>query len=147
VSVKVELAKIGPTNSEPDRALLPVQLPLAVHELADELVHSRLTPPPAKTLFAFEVSVSAGAEAAGGGLVIATVTALEMLPALPRQASSKTAAACKGPTVSEPLVALDPDQPPLASQLLAPELVQLSVTVEPLATVCALAVRVSVGAV
>jgi hypothetical protein len=147
VSVKVELAKIGATNSEPARALLPVQLPLAVQELADVLAQTRLTPPPARTLLVFDVNVSAGADVAGGGLEIATVTALEMLPALPRQASSKTAAACKGPTVSEPLVALDPDQPPLASQPLAPELAQLSITVEPLATVCELAVSVSVSPV
>jgi hypothetical protein len=77
---------------------------------------------------AVRVSVAGcGAVHVGGGAATCTVTLRAVEPPLPVQVSVNVLVACRLKTPALPYVALDPDHPPLATQLCARDALQLSV--------------------
>jgi hypothetical protein len=79
---------------------------------------------------------------------VPTVTVIESLPdpPVPVHVSVNVDVAVRGPTDAVPLTALVPLQDPLAVQLVALVVLQVSVEEPPLATLVGLAVSVTVGA-
>lgn len=109
-SAKVLLADNGPTCCDPDVALPPLQAPEAVQAVAPVDVQVTVAEPPAVTLAGL-----AAIDTVGRGATVIAVLALSEPPE-PVQVNAKDVLAEKGPTLCEPLVALLPDQPPLAEQ-------------------------------
>jgi hypothetical protein len=116
----------------PEVALLPVQPPEAVQEVAsvDDHVRFAAAPEAIDVLSADSVSVGGVAEAP----CIVTVALRETAPLEPVHESEKLVADVSAEVTYVPLVACDPDQPPLAVQELTLVAVQLSWAVEPEAT-------------
>ena len=107
--------------SDPDVALLPAQAPEAVQPVALLAFHVNVERPPAVTEVGLAEKFRVGAASR------LTVAERDVEPPLPVQASVKVAAALIGPTLWLPFTDLLPDQPPLAVQLVALLVVQLSV--------------------
>jgi hypothetical protein len=76
---KVELALRGPTDCDPDTALLPAHAPFAVHPVALVADQFKVTLEPLATELLLEVSVTTGAGAT------ATVTESAWVPPAPVQ--------------------------------------------------------------
>jgi hypothetical protein len=130
---------------EPLVALLPVQPPLAVHELA--LVEDQVSTavPPDCTEAGLADSETVGA-AAWLALVTATATVLLIEPPVPVQASAKFVAAERALVALEPDTPSVPLQPPDAVQLLALAADHVSVVLDPDVTDVGEAENVRVGA-
>ena len=106
--------------------LVPVQAPLAVHEVAPVLLHVRIDKPPTATDVAL-----ADNDTAGGAPLTVTAIVLDALPPAPEQDKIKLASAVIELITALPEVAFAPLQLPLAVQLVVSVLDQVSV-VEPL---------------
>jgi hypothetical protein len=128
----------GETLSEPLVARVPLQPPLAVQLVALALDQVSVLDCPAVIDVGSAVSVTVGA-----GTTVTVVESVEVPPD-PVQAS-RYVVVLVGDTVCEPLVARAPAQPPLAVQLVALVLVQVSVLDCPDAMDVGLAVKVMVG--
>lgn len=107
-------------------ALVPVQAPLAVHEVAPVLLHVSTDTPPIATDVAL-----ADSDTVGGAPLTVTATVLDAVPPAPEQDKIKFASAVIEPITTLPEVAFAPLQLPLAVQLVVSVLDQVSV-VEPL---------------
>jgi hypothetical protein len=114
-SVKVLMLESGPVDCEPLIALEPDQAPEAVQldASADDQLSIEACPSVTEVGFALNVTVGAG----GGAAVTVTVVFAEALPPVPVQESVNVVLALNVPVLCEPLVALEPDQPPEAVQL------------------------------
>ena len=131
----------APVLCVPLVALLPLQPPVAVHEVALVELHVSVELPPLATEVGFAVSVTVGVP----GTVTVVVAAL-LTPLAPTQVKEYTVVAVRAPVLCVPLVALLPLQPPVAVHEVA--LVELHVSVElpPLAITDGFAINVTVGA-
>lgn len=96
---------------------------------------------PALTLAGFAVRLSVGA-----GAVTATATSREIVPPGPVQLSPKVVPVVSAALLSLPVVAWEPDQPPVAVQAVAPLLLHCNWVVAPRVTLAGEADRVSDGA-
>jgi len=125
-------------DCEPPSALLPLQPPDALQEVALVLDQASVEEVPDFTLLGVAVSVTIGA-------LPATVTVADCVAGAPAplQVSSYSVVFVSGPVDQVPLVALAPDQPPEALQAVAPTDVQVSVELPPLLTVVGAAVSVT----
>jgi hypothetical protein len=123
-------------------ALVPLQPPEAVHEVALVLLHVRVDAPPDATLVGFAVNFTVGA---GGITVTVAAAAAGVVPLAPEQVSVKLAVAVSAPVVVLPLVALVPLQPPEAVHTVALALLHVSVDALPDATLVGFAVSFTVG--
>jgi hypothetical protein len=140
--VKVPVLVNGPVDCEPPVALAPDHAPEAVQLVAsvDDQLSVELAPLAMVCGVAEIVTVGAGA-------FTVTVADCEALPPVPVQLRVKVLVIVSAPVDSEPPVALAPDHAPEAVQLVASVDDQVSVELAPLATVCGLAVIVTVGGV
>jgi hypothetical protein len=105
--------------------LLPDQPPAAEHEVAFVELQVSVDALPEATDVGLAVS-----DTVGGGFTV-TVTFCESEPPAPEHASVNVLVDASAAEVSLPLVAFAPDHPPEAVQLVALELVQVSVVVAP----------------
>jgi hypothetical protein len=140
LSVKVLVTVKAPVDSEPLVALAPDHAPEAAQPVAsvDDQVSVALAP--LATVCGLVEIVTVGV-----GALTVTVADCEALPPTPVQLSVKVLVLVNGPVDCEPLVVLAPDHPPEAVQPVASVDDQLSVALAPLATVCGVAVIVTVG--
>ncbi|MGB7737711.1 MAG: hypothetical protein WBM03_01255 [Steroidobacteraceae bacterium] len=136
------MADKTPVVSEPLVAREPLQPPLAVHEVALEDAQVSAEVAPAEMLAGLADIDTDG----GGGAATLTVTALESVPPAPVHASSKVVVADKAPVVSEPFVAREPLQPPLAVHAVALADDHVNVEVAPATIPVRLAESVTTGA-
>jgi hypothetical protein len=125
---------------EPDVALLPDHEPDAVQAVAFVLLHVNVDAAPDATLVGDAPSVTVGA-----GNIDTDVLRVTDPPA-PVHVSENVVFAFSAPVLWLPDVALLPDQPPDAVQLLALVVLHVSVDAEPAATLAGDADNVSVGA-
>jgi hypothetical protein len=136
------------TFCEPEVALLPLQPPEAVQEVAFVELHVSVELPPLDTLVGFALIVTVGAPGGGGGPGGCTVTVTSWLtePPDPVQVSEKVAVAFSTPVLAVPAVGLAPDHAPEAVQLVAPVLDQEREPLEPASSDVGVAAKVNVGA-
>ena len=144
--MKLLLAVSAPVDWLPGVALVPDQPPEAVQEVA--LVEDQVSveAPPLVTEVGLAVSDTVGTGGGGGGAVTMTVADVPALPPAPVQVRVKLPFAVSAPVDWLPEVALVPDQPPEAVQLVALVEDQVSVELAPLAIICGLALSITVGA-
>jgi hypothetical protein len=137
----VASAVSGPVDCDPLVGLAPLQLPLAVQEVAlvADQVSVELLPDVMALGPALRVTVGAGVETV-------TVAVCAALPPGPVQVSVKDWSLVKLPVEAEPLVGSLPLQPPEAVQEVAFVEVQLKVAPLPLVTVLGFAEIFTVGA-
>lgn len=128
-------------DSEPALARLPLQPPDAVQVVALVLLQVSCVAPPLMRLAGLAVSVTVGA-----GVVTVTVAEPVVVPPGPEQASENVVLPLRTALWALPLVALEPLQPPVALQVVALALLQVSWVVPPLSRLVGLAVSVTVGA-
>jgi hypothetical protein len=121
-------------------ALVPLQLPDAVQEVAFVELHVSVEEPPLAIEVGFAVNVTVGA-----GTTVTVAMAALLLPPAPVQVNEKDAVAVSAEVLCVPLMVLAPLQPPEAVHVAA--LVELHVNVDaaPLATEVGFAVNVAVG--
>lgn len=119
---KVVCALSGPTTSEPEVLRLPDQPPLAVQLLALLELQLMVVLPPAFTSVLLALRFTSGA----GPELTETLDVRLMLPPGPVQVSWKLLFEFRGPVLWLPVVDRLPDQPPLAWQLVALLLDQVS---------------------
>jgi hypothetical protein len=124
-SVKVLAAASAPEVSLPFTAFAPDHAPLAAQLVALVVVQDSEVVWPATTDVGVAVSVRVGV-----GLTV-TDTPCKADPPAPVQDSVKDVVDCNAAVASEPDVALLPDHPPPAVQLVALVLLQVSVEVAP----------------
>jgi hypothetical protein len=121
----------------PDVALVPLQPPEAVQEVAFVEDHVIVERAPLATVVGFAEIVTVGAAGGGGGGgggvedVTVTVAERAVLPPDPVQVRVYIDVAVKGPTVWLPVVALFPDQAPVPAHEVALADVQLRTDVPP----------------
>jgi hypothetical protein len=142
LSVKVLSLVSAPVDWLPLVDLLPDHAPEAVQPVAFAVLHARVA------LFPLVIDVGLTEKeivGAGAAAPTSTVTEADTLPPAPRQLSAKVVSFVSVPVDCEPLIALLPDQPPEAVQLLAFALLQLRVELAPYAMEIGLAVSVNVG--
>jgi hypothetical protein len=145
VKVYVLVAVSGPTAWLPFTALKPDQAPPALQVVASVDIQVRVEEP----LYAIDAGLALSETVGvggGGGASTVTVTDWPALPPAPLQTRVNVVVAAKGPTASLPDVALRPDQPSKASQLVAPVDDQLSVVPSLRPTLVGLAINETVGA-
>jgi hypothetical protein len=118
------LAVTGPVDCEPDTFLLPVHAPEAVQAVAFMLVQVRLDEAPELTVGGMACSTTCGGEEV-------TVTVVDWVadPPGPVQVNTYSVLLDSLPVTQVPLVAIDPCQPPLPTQSVAPVVCQVSVEV------------------
>lgn len=143
VSVNVVVAVSPERVSEPLVGFAPLQPPLAVQVVAFAAVQLNVLAPPLLTVVGAAVSVIDGAGAASTVML----TDCAAVPPAPVQVNMKVVFAVNPERVSDPLIAFEPLQPPLAVQLVVFWALHDSVVEPPYATVVGVAVRVTVGAV
>jgi hypothetical protein len=121
-------------------ALVPVQPPVAVQDVALVEFHVSMEAPPLATDVGFAVSVAVAA-----GMTVTVVVATLLAPFAPLQLKEYTVDVARAPVLWLPLVAWVPVQPPVAVQDVA--LVELHVSMEapPLATAVGFAISVTVA--
>jgi hypothetical protein len=121
-------------------ALVPLQFPEAVHEVALVELHVSVEAPPLATEVGFAVSVTVAVPG-----TVTVVLAPLLTPLAPMQVKEYTVVAVRAPVLWLPLVAFVPLQPPEAVHEVA--LVELHVSAEavPLVTEVGFAVSVTVG--
>jgi hypothetical protein len=122
-------------------ALVPLQPPVAVHEVALVELHVSVEVPPLATDIGFAASVTVGVP---GTVTVAVATPL--VPPAPVQVNENEFVAVSAAVPCVPLVALVPLQPPEAAQEVAVVELHASVDVPPLATEVGFAANVTVGA-
>ncbi len=143
LKLNILLAAVSaPLLTVPEVARLPDHAPLAVQPVApvEDQVSAEL--PPLATLVGFAPNVTVGATGA------ATETVADALPdpPAPSQVSVNTLlAAVSGPELADPEVPLGPLQAPEAVQVVASELVQVSVELSPVTIESGLADRVTLA--
>ena len=125
-------------DCEPLSPLEPLQPPDAVQAVALLLDHVRVEEAPEFTLLGDALRVTIGA-------LLETVTVADCVagPPAPSQVSSNSVVLVRVPVDIVPLVGTLPCQPPDALQALAPEEVQVSIELLPLATVVGEALNVT----
>jgi hypothetical protein len=128
-------------DCDPLVALLPLQAPDAVHEVALLADHERVELLPLEIVLGFALKLTVGARE-----VTVTVADCSALPPAPVQVRVYVAFAVSAPVDCEPLVAWLPDQPPDAVQEVACVVDQLKVELSPLTMELGLAARLTVGA-
>ena len=116
VNAKAEFAVRAPVVAVPDGALVPLQLPDAVQDVA--LVDDQVRTPedPDMTDDGVTVSVTVGASGAGGGCVTLARTVCPAEPPAPEQLKEYEVEAESVPVDSVPAKLLEPLQPPDATQ-------------------------------
>jgi hypothetical protein len=124
----------APVDAEPLIALVPVQAPEALHEVALVAVQLNVEALPLATVLGLAVKLTVGA-----GAETETVALWVALPPAPVQVIAKVLSAVSAPLDWEPLVALLPDQPPDAVQAVALTDDHVKIELAPLATVLGLA--------
>jgi hypothetical protein len=122
-------------------ALVPLQPPEAVQEVALVELHVSVEAPPLATEVGFAVNVTVGA---GTTLTLAVATLL--VPPAPAQVNEYEPAIVRDPVLCVPLVGSVPLQLPEAAHEVALVEVHVSVEAPPLATDVGFAVSVTVGA-
>ncbi len=139
VSVYVVVA-FGVTVANPPVASVPLHPPLAVQEVAFVLDQLKVEPLPKITVVGLAVNVTVGA----GAFKVTVVDAFPVAP-FPLQVNVYVVVAA-GVTVTDPLVASEPLQPPDAVQAVAFVLDHVNVEPAPAATLVGFAVNVTVTA-
>lgn len=133
------LAVSGPVDWDPDNGFCPDHAPDAVHEVALVDDHVNVAAPPLATFVGSALNAIVGAGGGAGVLCTKTVTDRDPVPPGPLQESENVLLAVSGPVVSEPAVALTPDQAPDARHVVASFAVQVSVAAAPLGMLTGLA--------
>src|SRR5262245_39184246 len=141
VRVKLLVALSAPVDWLPEVALVPDQSPEAVQEVALVEDQASVEDAPLVTDVGFVVSDTVGSVDA----VAVTLADTLALPPAPVQVRGKSVLALSAPLDWLPEVALVPDQPPEAVQLLALVEDQVSVEAPPLRTDVGFAVNDTVG--
>jgi hypothetical protein len=131
----------APVECDPLVALLPLQAPEAVQEVALVEDHDSVELPPLAMVLGLALKLTVGARG-----VTVTVADCSALPPAPVQVSLYVAFAVSAPVDCEPLVAWLPDQPPDAVQEVACVVDQLKVELSPLTIELGFAARLTVGA-
>ncbi len=130
-------------------ASVPLQPPLAEHEVAFVELHVRVDDPPLATDVGAALKDTVGTGVAGGVVVVATVTVARAgaltPPDDPVQVSEYDALAVNAPVLWVPLAASGPVQSPEAVQPVAFVELHVSVDEPPLVTDVGSAVKVTVG--
>jgi hypothetical protein len=132
---------IAPVDFEPAVATEPLQPPDAVHAVALVDDHVKVELPPLDTLVGLALMVTLG-----GVEDTVTVAAWVAVPPAPVQVSMYLVVAVSAAVAREPLVPIEPLQPPDAVQALSLLDDQVNMEVAPLLTVLGFAVRVTAGA-
>lgn len=114
VNVYVVFALSAPVDDEPLRGLDPVHPPLAVQAVALVDDQARVDAAPLFTVAGLAARLTAGTAAP-----TETVVDCVALPPVPVQVRVYVVLALRAGVVAEPLIALVPDQPPEAAQLVA----------------------------
>jgi hypothetical protein len=140
-SVKVEPALIGPLVCEPLELRLPDQAPEAEQRVALTLDQVSVELPPGTTVLGLALSLISGAAS-----VTVTIADWVLEPPGPVQLKPNSELFVSAPVNQVPLVASGPFQAPLAVQLWAFLVVQVSVELAPVPIVVGDALRVIVGA-
>jgi len=109
----------------PDVACVPLHPPVAVQLVAFVDDHVREELAPLATDVGLAVKVTVGADVVPLELETVSTTEELILPPVPEHVRVYVPVAVTGPTVWDPDVALEPDQAPLAEQLVAPEELQV----------------------
>jgi hypothetical protein len=141
VNVKVPVPVNDPVDCDPLVVLAPVHAPEAVQLVASVEDQVSVALAPFAMVCGLAVIVTVGA-----GAVTVTVADCASVPPAPVQLSEKVLVAVNAPVDCVPLVASAPVHAPEAVQVSALVDDQVSVELVPFATVCGLAVIVSVGA-
>jgi len=141
--VKVVAVVSAPVLWLPAVALVPVQPPDAVHDVAFVDVHAKLLLPPLLMVVGDADNVTVGA---GVGFVTATEALAWAVPPAPVQLSVKDVLAFNAPVPCVPAVALLPLQPPDAVHDVAFVEFHVNVLLPPLLMVVGDADNVTVGA-
>ena len=123
-------------------ALVPLQPPEAVHEVALLELHVSMEAPPLATMAGFAVSVTL---AVPGTATVAVATLL--VPPSPTQVKKYSVVAVSAPVLWLPLVASAPRQPPDPVHDIASVELHVSIVAPPLPTVDCAALRDAVGCV
>lgn len=131
-----------PVASLPEVDLEPVQSPVAAQDVALLELQFSVEELPCSNADGFALSANVGGGVAG---VTLTVTVCVAVPPVPAQLSAKSVVVVSALRTSVPLIALVPLQPPLAVQLVALVVDQLSVDAPPLTTEAGVAVSETVG--
>jgi hypothetical protein len=136
----VAFAVSGPVDCDPLVGIVPLQLPLAVHEVAlvADQVSVELLPDVMALGPALKVTVGAGVETV-------TVAVCAALPPGPVQVRVNDWLLVRFPVEAEPLIGSLPLQPPDAAQEVALVELQVNVALLPLVTVLGLAEMSTVG--
>ena len=140
-SVKVEPVLIGPLDCEPLEFRLPDHAPEAEQRVALALDQVSVELPPGTTVLGLAVSLISGA-----ALVTVTVADWVLEPPGPVQLKPNSELFDSAPVSHVPLVATGPVQAPLAVQLWAFLVLQVSVELAPVPIVVGDALRLIVGA-
>jgi hypothetical protein len=139
-SVKSVAAANAPVEALPAVALLPVQPPEAVQDVALLEFQDNVAASPVATEAGFTVS-----ETVGTGKITVTVALWAAVPPAPAQASANTLVSFSAPVDSVPDNGFAPLQAPDAAQSVAFALLQDSVALPPSATLDGFAESCSVG--
>lgn len=116
VNANAEFAVRAPVDALPDVALVPLQLPEAVHVVALVDDQVSVAADPVTTDAGATASVTDGACGAVGGCVTLAVTVWPAVPPAPEHVSVYAVGAMSVPVGSAPVRALLPLQPPDATQ-------------------------------
>src|SRR5690349_217525 len=131
LSVNVAALVSAAVASLPAVALLPLQLPDAVHDVAFVELQVSVLVPPLATLVGDADSVTVGA---GVAAVTETDALFCVVPPAPVQLSVYEVVAVSAPVLCEPEVAIEPLQPPEAVHDVAFDELHVSVLLPPLLT-------------
>jgi hypothetical protein len=146
-SVKAASAVSAAVCSEPLAAFVPVQPPVAVHEVTFVDDHVSVDREPEVTAVGLAVIVNVGAGGGGGGAAVTvTVTVALPVPPVPVHDRLYVVLVVSGPTDCDPLTDFVPVQPPDDVQLVAFCVVQVRVLFWPDAMLVGDATRFTVGA-
>ena len=132
----------GPRLAVPLVVLPPDQEPDAVQLVALVEDHVSTAFPPVVTVVGFALMLTVGA---GGPAETSMVVAASALPPSPEHVSANAFVAASVSVLAVPLVGLSPDHAPDAEHSVASVEDHVRVAVLPLATVCGVAARLTVG--
>ena len=116
VNAKAEVAANGPVDAVPEVALVPLQFPEAVQDVALEDDQVSVAAEPATTEDGAAASVTVGASGAVGGCETVATTVCPAVPPAPAQVRVYAVEALSAPVASVPVRPLVPLQPPDATQ-------------------------------
>ena len=134
------MAVSAPVDCEPLVASLPDHAPEAMHEVALDVDQFNVELPPLATVLGLALNVTIGAAAA-----TVTMTDCVAHPPWPQQARVYSVVLASAPVGCDPLIGIEPAQPPVASQVVAFWAFHVSVEFAPTPMVDGAAVSVTVG--